>query len=147
MNAKNVFLFTCLLSATTSAPILLAEDVDLTNLIVNHDFEYVSENTPMTADSWKPKENSTTFYGWICDLDVLGGTSQGINKDFANHHGTYGCWIASTTQLPDFWEFYQVIGKDQLEAGTYKVQCLLSGTKRPTSQRLFLTIYSVYSVV
>lgn len=116
------------------------DDVNCTNLIVNNDFEYMAEDIPMTAATWKPKDANTNqgyteFYGWTCDLDALGGSSQGINKDFANHHGTYGCWVSNTSVFPGFFEFHQTI--DNLEAGTYKVQCLLSGTKQPTSQRLF----------
>lgn len=119
---------------------VLAQDVDLTHLIVNNDFEYMAEGVPMNATTWKPKDAATNqghteFYGWTCDISVLGGSSQGFNTDFENHHGTYGCWIGSTNVFPAFWEFSQTI--TGLEAGNYKVQCLLSGTKRPTSQRLF----------
>lgn len=121
---------------------LSAQDVDLTHLIVNNDFEYIAEGVEMTAATWKPKDPGTnqgytSFYGWICDLDVLASTSQGINKDFTNHSGDYGVWISSTDVFPEFYEFYQLIDKQKLGAGTYKVQCLLSGTKMPTSQRLF----------
>lgn len=116
------------------------KDVDYTSLIVNNDFEYMAEGVPMTATTWKPKDEATNqghnqFYGWTLDLDALGGSSQGINKDFSNHHGTYGCWISNSAVFPDFFEFHQTV--NNLEAGTYKVQCLLSGTKQPTSQRLF----------
>ena len=117
-----------------------SDDVDCTNLIVNNDFEYVAKDVPMTATTWKPKDAATNqgytkFYGWECNIESLEGSSQGINKDFANHHGTYGAWISSSAVFPEFLEFYQTV--DNLEAGTYKVQCLLSGTKLPTSQRLF----------
>lgn len=117
-----------------------AEDVDLTHLIVNNDFEYIAEGVPHIWSTWKPKDAATNqgyteFYGWTCDLSVLGGTSQGFNMDMENHSGTYGCWIGSSTTFPDFWEFSQTI--TGLEAGNYKVECLLSGTKKPTSQRLF----------
>ncbi len=119
---------------------MYAEDIDLTHLIINNDFEYVAEGVPHTWDTWKPKDPATNqgyteFYGWECDLEVLGGSSQGINKDVENQHGTYGCWIGSNTGFPELWEFSQTI--TGLEAGTYKVQCLMSGTKLPTSQRLF----------
>lgn len=121
---------------------VFAEDVDLTNLIINNDFDYIAEGVDMTGEKWKPKEPAdnqgyTEFYGWTCDLEALSGTSQGINKDFENQSGTYGAWISSTAPFPDFFEFYQIIDKDDLSAGTYKVQCLLSGTKLATSQRLF----------
>ena len=119
---------------------LFAQDTDLTHLIVNNDFEYIAEGVPHTWTTWRPKDGAsnqghTGFYGWECDLSILGGVSQGINQDVENHNGTYGAWFASSTAFPDFWEFYQII--DGLEAGTYKVQCRLSGTKKPTSQRLF----------
>ncbi|MDR1585663.1 MAG: cadherin-like beta sandwich domain-containing protein [Prevotellaceae bacterium] len=128
---------------------LLAQDVDLTHVIVNNDFESIAEGVPVTGTGWKPEETSsasgtynqgyTEFYGWTCDLAVLAGTSAGINQDFANHNGTYGAWISAVGgKFPTFYEFYQVIDKEFLNAGsTYKVQCLLSGTKMPTSQRLF----------
>lgn len=119
---------------------LSAQETDLTHLIVNNSFEYVAEGVPHTWTTWKPKDpitnqGYTEFYGWTCDLDVLGGSSQGFNKDAENQDGTYACWIGSSTGFPEFWEFSQTI--NGLEAGTYKVQCLLSGTKLPTSQRLF----------
>lgn len=119
---------------------VFAQDVDLTSLIVNNDFEYVAEGVPHTWTTWKPKDAATNqgyteFYGWTCDISVLGGNSQGFNKDFQDHHGTYGCWIGSTDYFPEFWEFSQTI--TGLDAGKYKVQCLLSSTKKTTSQRLF----------
>lgn len=121
---------------------MFAQDVDLTHLIINNDFDYMAKDAPVTGTTWKPKDAGTNqgytqFYGWTCDLDVLDGASQGINKDFANANGTYGCWIAcgNKSVFPDFWEFSQTI--NGLDAGTYKVQCLLTATKRPTSQRLF----------
>lgn len=119
-----------------------ASFVDLTHLIVNNDFNYIAKDVPMKASTWKPKDPSvnqgyTEFYAWTCDLNSLNGMSQGINKDFANQSGEYGAWIASSGVFPEFFEFYQIIDKDALGAGTYKVQCLLSGTKLPTNQRLF----------
>jgi len=137
---KRLLGFSLLAVFCLSGQKLSAQETDLTHLIVNNDFEYVAEGVLHTWDTWKPKDASTNqgitdFYGWTGDVSVLGGTSQGFNKDFANHSGTYGCWIGSTNVFPDFWEFSQTI--NGLEAGTYKVQCLLSGTKRPTSQRLF----------
>jgi hypothetical protein len=127
---------------------LLAQDVDLTHLIVNNDFEYIAEGVPKTGTAaWKPKDATlnlgyTRFYGWECDLAALSGSSQGINQDFNGMHGAHGAWISNTgadnsIHFPNPWEFYQIIDKDLLDAGTYKVQCLLSGTKMPTSQRLF----------
>lgn len=119
-----------------------ADDVDYTHLVVNNDFEYQSEGVQNpSGTSWKPllQNPVTTFYGWTCDFSVLGGTSQGINQDFSNtQHGVSGCWIASTTPFPSLFEFYQIIGKNALPAGTYKVQCMLAvGSNKRTNQRLF----------
>lgn len=119
-----------------------SQDVDLTNLVINNDFEYQKEGVLNPAGtSWKPLLQSpiTTFYGWTCDFSVLGGTSQGINQDFSNtQHDVNGCWIASSNFFPSFFEFYQNIDKNLLSAGTYKVQCLLAvGATKRTNQRLF----------
>lgn len=119
-----------------------SQDVDYTNLIINNDFEYQTEGVLNPAGtSWKPLLQTpvTTFYGWTCDFSVLGGTSQGLNQDFTNtQHGISGCWIASTNFFPSFYEFFQVIDKNALSAGTYKVQCLLAvGSTKRTNQRLF----------
>lgn len=140
MRKRNLLLLSLLTVSCLTGFRMFAEDVDLTHLIVNNDFEYVAEDVPHTWNTWKPKSANdnhgyTTFYGWECDLSVLGGDSQGFNKDVENQHGTYGCWIGNNGVFPDLWEFSQII--TGLEAGNYKVQCLLSGTKRPTSQRLF----------
>lgn len=127
---------------------LHAEDVDLTHLIVNHDFDYIADGIALTATTWKPKDAATNqgytrFFGWECDLDIITGTSQGINQDFkfngvATQNGTYGAWIGGTNVFPDLYEFYQIIDKDDLSAGTYKVQCLLAAkTNKRTSQRIF----------
>lgn len=125
---------------------LFAQDVDLTHLIVNNDFEYQSEGVENpNGTSWKPQTQDppTTFYGWICDFSILNSTSQGINQDFnldgvPTNHGVNGCWVGGNCVLPAFYEFYQTIDKESLAAGTYKVQCLLSSkTSKRTSQRLF----------
>lgn len=119
-----------------------SQDVDYTNLVINNDFEYQKEGVLNPAGtSWKPllQDPITTFYGWTCDFSVLTGTSQGINQDFTNtQHEVSGCWIASTTFFPSFYEFYQIINKNALPAGTYKVQCMLAvGSNKRTNQRLF----------
>lgn len=114
---------------------------DFTNLIINNDFEYQKKGVlNPDGNSWKPllQTPPTSFYGWTCDLSILGNTSQGINQDFLNHHGVNGCWVAGSCVLPAFYEFYQIIDKDSLTAGTYKIQCLLAVLEsRRTSQRLF----------
>lgn len=119
-----------------------SQDVDYTDLIINNDFEYQSEGVlNPSGTSWKPltQNPATTFYGWTCDFSVLGGTSQGLNQDFSNtQHDVNGCWIASSNYFPSFFEFYQIINKNALSAGTYKVQCLLAvGSTKRTNQRLF----------
>lgn len=127
---------------------LRAQDIDLTHLVVNNDFDYIADGVQLTAVTWKPKDAATNqgytqFYGWQCDLNIISGTSQGINQDFklngvATQHGTYGAWIGGTNVFPDLYEFYQIIDKDDLSAGTYKVQCLLAAkTNKRTSQRIF----------
>lgn len=134
---------------------LHAEDIDLTHLIVNNDFDYIAEGVPLTAVTWKPKDAATNqgytrFFGWECDLDIISGSSQGINQDFkfngvATQHGTYGAWIGGTNVFPELYEFYQLIDKDDLSAGTYKVQCLLAAkTNKRTSQRLFANEHVQY---
>lgn len=131
-----------------SAQNLRAEDIDLTHLVVNNDFDYIADGVQLTAVTWKPKDATTNqgytqFFGWQCDLSILTGASQGINQDFklnnvATQHGTYGAWIGGTNVFPDVYEFYQIIDKDDLTAGTYKVQCLLAAkTNKRTSQRIF----------
>ncbi len=139
---------------------VFAEDVDYTHLIVNNDFELAVDANcnPVTVEAnmngwsnnaWRPTGTSCTtkqFYGWTWTLgfvnesgaNVLGNNSQGLNKDFDNINGTYACWIGGNYVLPALTEFYQIIDKDLLPAGTYKVQCRLAveDAKR-TSQRLF----------
>lgn len=118
-----------------------SQDVDYTNLVINNDFEYQKEGVLNPAGtSWKPLLQTpvTTFYGWTCDLSNLGSTSQGINQDFTNVNGVNGCWVGGNCILPELYEFYQIIDKSLLPAGTYKVQCRLAvGDNKRTSQRLF----------
>jgi lysophospholipase L1-like esterase len=120
-----------------------AQNTDYTHLIRNYSFEYISEGVLKPADgvAWKPLEQnpSTNFYGWNCDLSILGNTSQGINNDMNNREGNHGVWIAGNCVLPEMYEFYQIIDPDSLPAGTYRVQCRLNvpGSDYITSQRLF----------
>lgn len=157
---KNLLGWSLMLAAMLAGPQMFAQNVDMTNLIVNNDFEFIAEGVPMTATlpdgteykSWKPKEteekkNGKTnqswnqgydkFYGWECELTELSGSSQGINKDLDPLHGTYGAWISSGDVFPEFFEFSQTIAKENLEAGTYRVEAILGWTKLLTSQRLF----------
>ncbi len=143
MNLRGLFL---VVISFLTVQKMVAQDIDLTHLIVNNDFEYQSEGVVNPAGtSWKPlaQDPPTKFYGWECDLSILGNDSQGINQDFKvdgvpTNHGVNACWIGGNCVLPEFYEFYQIIDKELLTAGTYKVQCLLAAkTNKRTSQRLF----------
>lgn len=139
---------------------LIAQDTDYTNLIINNDFELAPDANcnPIAIvpdmdgwynNAWRPTVTSCTtkqFYGWTWQVgfvdesgtNILGNNSQGLNQDFDNINGSYACWIGGNYLLPELTEFYQIIDKDHLPAGTYKVQCRLGveDAKR-TSQRLF----------
>jgi hypothetical protein len=129
---------------------------DYTNLVINNDFELASDAdcnpVPVAAgidgwenDAWRPKlATCKQFYGWTCDLALTSGssnnTSQGINANpDGNRHGNWVCWIGGNRTGYTEFEFYQTIDKNDLPAGTYKVQCLLAagnGAKK-NDQRLF----------
>lgn len=131
-------------------------DVNLTNLIVNNDFEMAFDAdcnpVPITSgmngwvsNAWRPKESSCAskhFYGWTHDQSILGtSNSQGINTDGDRKHGNWALWLGgnggSTTVESDI-ELHQTISKTALSAGTYKVQCLLAvGSTKKFNQRLF----------
>ncbi|MDR0541216.1 MAG: glycosyl hydrolase 115 family protein, partial [Dysgonamonadaceae bacterium] len=127
-----------------------AKDSPLTKLIKNNSFEYARENELIGDASnagwdganWRAKRSTEgEFYGWnVTNWNFRSSSnySQGVNKDMTNIEGNYACWIAGDLVFPDFWEFYQLIPADSLEAGTYKVSCRLAveDVKR-TSQRLF----------
>lgn len=155
MKDKKLYLLLLILFLTGQN--LLAQDIDYTNLVLNNDFELAPDANcaPITIlagidgwvnNAWRPKSTACQnkqFYGWTCDLSLTGtSTSQGINANPQGGHGNWGCWIGgnsgSTTSQIDF-EFYQIISKNDLPAGTYKVQCVLavgSGNKK-NNQRLF----------
>ncbi|MDR1121015.1 MAG: Ig-like domain-containing protein, partial [Dysgonamonadaceae bacterium] len=145
-----------------------AQDVDYTHVVINSSFEYASDGTLLDADAdgiiddshaGKGKDNATTyrvrnsieqeFYAWhVSNWDFISGNnSQGMNRDISpveKIHGTFAMWLGGNQQFKlesentNAFEFYQIIDKDNLSAGTYKVQCLLAveDVKR-TSQRLF----------
>ncbi len=138
-------------------------DEDLTNLIVNNDFELAPDANcnPVTitanmngwsSGAWRPTATGCAlkqFYGWTHDQSILGASvSQGINTDGTNKHGNWACWIggdggSTTVETPI--EFYQTIDKTLLTAGTYKVQCLLAvGSTKKFNQRLFANNKSQY---
>lgn len=136
-----------------------ANDLDYSHLIINNDFELAPDANcnPVPVGpgidgwdasgipAWRPSKSSCAkkqFYGWTHDQSVLGGsTSQGINADAPEKHGNWAAWIGGSgggsseeTQI----EFHQTIDKASLEAGTYKVQCLLAvGSTKIFNQRLF----------
>lgn len=136
---------------------IYAQDVDYTNAIVNNDFEMTYDATcnaiaivagidGWSNDAWRPKSSSCSlkqFYGWTCNLSLTGtSTSQGINSNSTgNKHGDWVCWVggnSTSASLINF-DFYQTIDKNNLPAGTYKVQCMLavgSGNKK-NNQRIF----------
>ncbi len=152
-----------LLSLGISAILALAataQDVDYTSLIKNNSFEYAWENQlaepgidgwiTTGSGTWRPfaatDENHQKFYGWnVTDWSIRagGGNSQSLDKSAnATKVGDFNIVIYGNGKIGSLWELSQVISKDDLPAGIYKVQARLAvnvtGTKpRLTSQRLF----------
>jgi len=143
---------------TYTVNFVMGNDVNCTNLIINNDFELASDvNCQPVAvapgiDGWDASGSipcwrllkslcaSKQFYGWTHDQSLLGtSSSQGINADGVSKHGSWIAWIGGNKPGYTEFEFSQTIAKEKLEAGTYKVQCLLSIGKndKRTSQRLF----------
>lgn len=133
-------------------------DVDYTNLIVNNDFELALDAdcnpVPVVAgmygwsnNAWRPKSACNRFYGWTCDLSLTGSSiSQGINADAENKHGDWVCWIGGDKAGYTEFELSQTVDKEQLTAGTYKVQCLLAVGRndKRNNQRLFVNNRAQY---
>ncbi|MDD2994665.1 MAG: hypothetical protein PHP99_00445 [Paludibacter sp.] len=131
-------------------------DQNLTNLIVNNDFELAPDASciPVSitsgmdgwvSNAWRPKESSCAtkqFYGWTHNQAILGtSNSQGINTDGDRKNGNWAMWMGgnggSATEETEI-ELYQTIDKSALSAGTYLVQCLLAvGSTKKFNQRLF----------
>ncbi len=140
---------------------------DYTHLIINNNFDYAAEgilyndsangNYPGYSDgtkafvnaAWRPVKSGLTthldFYGWqLSDWDFLyAGTSVsnsiGINAGTSTTNGP-SAWISghSSCVMPEDFEFYQVIDKENLQGGTYKLTCLMGlQSDYHTSQRLF----------
>jgi hypothetical protein len=114
--------------------------------------------------TWRPVrqnitkiENHLEFYGWqlsdwewmwkkgidgtfINADETTANQSIGINAGTSSSNGSCA-WIASATAafMPEDFEFYQIIDKDELSAGTYQLSCLIGieGGQHHTSQRLF----------
>jgi hypothetical protein len=130
------------------------QESPLTSLIVNNSFEYAEEDVLVSSipngtgrmddsGNYRIKRNTPDgeFYGWNVtnwNFRTSDNYSQGANKDMTARNGDYGVWIAGNQTFSDLWEFYQIIPAENLEPGTYKVQCRLAveDAKR-TSQRLF----------
>jgi arabinan endo-1,5-alpha-L-arabinosidase len=148
----------------TAAPSFNHIGTDYTSLIKNNSFELapdpadcsksiavsstMGESAGWSNNAWRPTGSPCKqFYGWTWDIgfkdnngnNIMGNSSQGINADPSNKDGNYAAWIAGSYQLPQqVHEFYQVISKNDLPAGTYKVQCLMGvNHSRLTTQRLF----------
>lgn len=62
-------------------------------------------------------------YGWK-SKGTLNGNSYGINQDAIKYHGKNVCWISSSP-MPSDYALYQTIEAGKLEAGIYRVSCLL----------------------
>ncbi len=147
-----------LTTKTYTVNFVTGDDVNCTNLIVNNDFELAPDANcqPVTVAAgvngwdasgsipcWRLSKSSCStkqFYGWTHNQSLLGtSTSQGINADGVNKHGNWVGWIGGNkTGLTEF-EFSQTINSNQLQPGTYKVQCLMAIGKngKRVSQRLF----------
>jgi hypothetical protein len=103
--------------------------------------------TGWTGDAWRASASTyQKFYGWETSIspvtvDNFGTNSQGLNRDMEpvdKIDGMYALWFGGNLTFPEVFELYQVIDKDNLPAGTYKVQARLAvGNNKRTSQRLF----------
>ncbi len=114
---------------------------------------------PLEAGQTKPGEN-LDFYGWsLSDWDFFfvdendayihtegaaPNQSIGINGGTPSTNGS-AAWINGHYKciMPDDFEFYQIIDKDNLSEGTYRLSCLM-GVQSVTSQRLFANNYVQY---
>jgi hypothetical protein len=125
---------------------------DLTALIVNNSFEYAWEGQRAQSDidgwfenTWRPWKavdaSHQRFYGWeVSDWNFKtpDNTSQSLGSDANPRDEAFDIAIFGDKRFGEFWELYQVIDKDALSAGTYKVQARLSvNTASRTSERLF----------
>lgn len=129
-------------------------DVDYTHLIINNDFDLAPDPADCTKsiavaadidgwydNAWRVSESTCKqFYGWKNnhpDFD-FGNNAQGIDAAATSKSGNWACWFAGNCVLPEFYEFYQVIDKNDLPAGTYKLQCGMAVQHtKITNQRLF----------
>lgn len=89
---------------------------DLTDkLLVNADFEMNSNGEHV--------DGKGVPYGWTMNILPTGG-SHGINADAANPHNDYCCWVIARP-FPQEFILYQTIPTEKLEAGWYRISCML----------------------
>ena len=114
------------------------EDLALTEqLIENYDFEYNHDgqlNAVGNIGRGIPA-------GWLSKGQLKKGSngldSYGVNQDALNYHGNNVCWINSVPMPDDFW-LYQTIPASKIEAGVYRISCMLwVENSKKTNCRLF----------
>jgi hypothetical protein len=114
------------------------DDLSLTKkLIENYDFEYNHDGQLNAAG----QIGRGIPAGWQSrgelKLGANGLQSYGVNQDATNFHGGNVCWINSVPMPDEFW-LYQTIPASKLEAGLYKVSCMLwVEADKKTNCRLF----------
>ena len=106
-------------------------------LIENYDFEY-NHNGELNAAGQIGRGIPA---GWLSKgelkLGANGLQSYGVNQDATNFHGGNVCWINSVPMPNEFW-LYQTIPAEKLEAGLYRISCLLwVEADKKTNCRLF----------
>lgn len=89
-------------------------------LLVNPDFELLSADKPNYGGV---EQKTVKPYGWSV-RGTLTGNSYGINHDAINHYGENVCWY-NTRPFPLDFQLYQTVPASKLQAGTYRVRCLL----------------------
>ncbi len=114
------------------------DDLSLTKkLIENYDFEYNHDGQLNAAG----QTGRGIPAGWLSKgelkLGANGMQSYGVNQDATNYHGGNVCWINSVPMPDEFW-LYQTIPASKIEAGTYRISCMLwVEADKKTSCRLF----------
>ena len=106
-------------------------------LIENYDFEYNHNGQLNTAG----QIGRGIPAGWLSKgelkLGANGLQSYGVNQDATNLHGNNVCWINSLPMPNEFW-LYQYIPASKIEAGTYRISCMLwVEADKKTNCRLF----------
>lgn len=114
------------------------DDLSLTKkLIENYDFEYNHNGQLNTVG----QIGRGIPAGWLSKgelkLGANGLQSYGVNQDATNFHGNNVCWINSVPMPDEFW-LYQSIPASKIEAGTYRISCMLwVEADKKTNCRLF----------